>query len=171
MEFVFLVFTGLPGESYRRQLMSLLLCLCEVFQVLINSLVCWFCAGALGLVLFQIETVAHTFVHEFSSLSFRSITGEKVMQQSIVGMRLGGLWKRLKPFTANTYVFLVQFSSKTSPKKQQSRPKLLLLRAVLDIWICEQLELKQEVIWCPISRWKALCRRLHKMTSWGQRMG
>ena len=32
----------MPGESYRRQLRSLLLCLCEGFRALINSLVCWF---------------------------------------------------------------------------------------------------------------------------------
>ena len=31
----------MPGESYRRRLRSLLLCLCWVFRALINSLVCW----------------------------------------------------------------------------------------------------------------------------------
>ena len=31
-----------PGESYRRKLRSLLLCLCDVFRALINSLVCFF---------------------------------------------------------------------------------------------------------------------------------
>ena len=54
VEFMYLVFTRMPGESYRRQLRSLLLCLCDVFRALINSLVCWFCRSALGLVLFQI---------------------------------------------------------------------------------------------------------------------
>ena len=39
--------------SYRRQLRSMLLYLCYVFPALINSLVCWFCKRALGLVLFQ----------------------------------------------------------------------------------------------------------------------
>ena len=34
-----LVCTCMPGESYHRQLSSLLLCLCDVFQVVINSLV------------------------------------------------------------------------------------------------------------------------------------
>ena len=44
----------MPGESYRTRLRSLLLCLCDVFRALINSLVCWFCTSALrGLVLFQ----------------------------------------------------------------------------------------------------------------------
>ena len=38
------------GDSVR----SLLLCLCDVFRMLINSLICWFCTSALGLVLFQI---------------------------------------------------------------------------------------------------------------------
>ena len=45
-------YTPMPGESYRRQLGPLLLCLC-VFGVLINSLGCWFCTKDLGLVLFQ----------------------------------------------------------------------------------------------------------------------
>ena len=45
----------MPGESYRRRLRSLLLYLCYVFRALINSLVCWFCTSALGLVLFQIN--------------------------------------------------------------------------------------------------------------------
>jgi len=32
----------MPGVSYRRRLGSLLMCLCDVFRALINSLVCWF---------------------------------------------------------------------------------------------------------------------------------
>ena len=36
---MYLVFTRMPGESYRRRLGSLLLCLCDVFRALINSLV------------------------------------------------------------------------------------------------------------------------------------
>ena len=54
VEFMYLVFTRMPGESYCRRLRSLLLCLCDVFRMLINSLICWFCTSALGLVLFQI---------------------------------------------------------------------------------------------------------------------
>ena len=42
VEFMYLVFTRMPGQSYRRRLRSLLLCLCYVFRALINSLVCWF---------------------------------------------------------------------------------------------------------------------------------
>lgn len=41
VEFKFLVFTRMPGESYYRQPRSLLLCVGDIFQVLINSLVCW----------------------------------------------------------------------------------------------------------------------------------
>ena len=41
VEFTYLVFTRMPGESYCRWLRSLLLCLCDVFQALNNSLVCW----------------------------------------------------------------------------------------------------------------------------------
>ena len=52
---MYLVFTRMPGESYRRRLRSLLLYLCYVFRALINSLVCWFYTSALGLVLFQIR--------------------------------------------------------------------------------------------------------------------
>ena len=39
---MYLVFTHMPGESDRRHDRSLLLCLCDVFQVLISSLVCCF---------------------------------------------------------------------------------------------------------------------------------
>ena len=55
VEFMYLVFTRMPGESYHRRLKSLLLYLCYVFRALINSLECWFCTSALGLVLFQIS--------------------------------------------------------------------------------------------------------------------
>ena len=41
VEFMYLVLTRMPGESYRRRLRSLLLWLCEVPRALINSLVCW----------------------------------------------------------------------------------------------------------------------------------
>ena len=44
VEFMYLVFTCMPGEIYCRQLRSLL-CLHDAFQVLINSLVCSFCTG------------------------------------------------------------------------------------------------------------------------------
>ena len=39
VELMYLVFTGKPGESYRRRLRSLFY-LCYVFGALINSLVC-----------------------------------------------------------------------------------------------------------------------------------
>jgi len=45
MEFIYLVFTPMPGKSYCRRLRSLLLYLCYVFWALINSLVCWFCTS------------------------------------------------------------------------------------------------------------------------------
>ena len=41
MEFMYLVFTRKPGESYSRWLRSLLFYLCYVFRALINSLGCW----------------------------------------------------------------------------------------------------------------------------------
>ena len=40
VEFMYLVFTHMPGESYRRRLRSLLLYLCYLFRVPVNSLVC-----------------------------------------------------------------------------------------------------------------------------------
>ena len=49
----------MPGESCRRRLRYLLLCLCDVFRALINSLVCWFCTGALAFVPFQILIFSH----------------------------------------------------------------------------------------------------------------
>ena len=42
VEFMCLVFTRVPGESYRRRLGSLLLCPCDDFRALINSLVCYY---------------------------------------------------------------------------------------------------------------------------------
>ena len=39
VEFMYIVFTRMPGDIYCR---SLLLCLCDVFRALINSLVCGF---------------------------------------------------------------------------------------------------------------------------------
>ena len=36
VEFMYFLFTRMPGESYRRRLRSLLLCLCGVFRALIN---------------------------------------------------------------------------------------------------------------------------------------
>ena len=39
VEFMYLVFTRIPGESYRRRLRSMLLYLCYVFRALINSFV------------------------------------------------------------------------------------------------------------------------------------
>ena len=39
---MYLVFTCMPGESYHKQLRSLLLYLCYVCQVLIKPLMCWF---------------------------------------------------------------------------------------------------------------------------------
>ena len=40
VELMHLVFTRMPGESYRRRLKSLLLYLCYVFRALVISLVC-----------------------------------------------------------------------------------------------------------------------------------
>ena len=41
VEFTYLVFVRMSGESYRRRLRSLLLCLCDIFRALMSSIVCW----------------------------------------------------------------------------------------------------------------------------------
>ena len=41
VEFMPFVFTRVSGESYHWQLRSFLLRLCDIFRVLVNSLVCW----------------------------------------------------------------------------------------------------------------------------------
>ena len=50
---MYLVFTRMPGESYRRQLSSCPCCLCDVFLAIMNSLRCSFSASTMGLVLFS----------------------------------------------------------------------------------------------------------------------
>ena len=59
-----LYFTCMPGESYCRWLQSLLLCLCDLFWVLIHSFVCQFCTSAVGLVLFKVTTFIQPDKHE-----------------------------------------------------------------------------------------------------------
>ena len=47
VQFMYLVFTRMPGECHRMRLSSLLLYWCYVFRVLINSLgVCWQCMNS-----------------------------------------------------------------------------------------------------------------------------
>ena len=50
------IFSRMPGESFRRRLTSLLLCLCDIFRALSNSCIGFFSTGALDLVLFQTVT-------------------------------------------------------------------------------------------------------------------
>ena len=45
VEFMYLAFTRMPGESYLRRLRPLLVYLCYVFRALITSLVCRLCKG------------------------------------------------------------------------------------------------------------------------------
>ena len=58
VEFLYLVFTRKPGESYCRQLTSFLLCSCDVFRAPVDSL-CLLIVHRfwLGLVLLQIMAV------------------------------------------------------------------------------------------------------------------
>ena len=70
VEFMYLVFTRIPGESYRWWLGSLLLHLCDVFRVLINSLVCWFRSININQLLTDVPLV------EFMYLVFIRMPGE-----------------------------------------------------------------------------------------------
>ena len=79
----------MPGESYGRWFRSLLLHLCDVFQVLITPL-CWFYVSALGLILFQVILHKH-----FDKLTFTYITG----------------------FQANVYSFVVKLAFKCHSMK------------------------------------------------------
>ena len=68
VEFTYLVFTRMLGESYRRRLRSLLLCLCGLFRALINSLVgCFSCS-----LLFEHfnQVLFYFFLYLSSSTSF-----------------------------------------------------------------------------------------------------
>ena len=49
VEFMYVVFTRMPGETPHRRPLRSLLCLCDVFRVLINSLcvVCWYSGPSL----------------------------------------------------------------------------------------------------------------------------
>ena len=66
---LYLPFTRMPGESCCRRLRFLLLCLCDVFWALINSLVCWFAACPVP----RLETFTRTngpvTIHNHSRLS------------------------------------------------------------------------------------------------------
>ena len=78
------VFTRMPGESYRRRLGSLLLCLCDVSRalVLINSLMCWFCTSVLGLVLFEILAFESEYVCSAPPTRIESLRRAKSVQLS-----------------------------------------------------------------------------------------
>ena len=55
---MYLVFTRMPGESYRRRLRSLLLYLWYVFRALINSIVCWFYLLIIIVIMSSCESVS-----------------------------------------------------------------------------------------------------------------
>ena len=88
---MYLVFTCMPGESYHRQLRSLLLYLYYVPWVLINSLVCWFCIISIMLsfhvlsyhilqifilILILSKGFFDFFTYMATSLSYPDISGE-----------------------------------------------------------------------------------------------
>ena len=82
---MYLVSTRMPGESYRRRLRSLLLCLCDVFRALINSLVCWFRTSTLGLVLFQIVQIyLHDWVTYCAGVVHCAVTTELLYPITVI---------------------------------------------------------------------------------------
>ena len=62
---MYLVITRMPGESYRTRLGSLLLYLCYVVWALINTLMCWFCTSALGLLFPRLGALTVVFFFFF----------------------------------------------------------------------------------------------------------
>ena len=68
MEFMYLVFTRMPGESY-------------VFRALINSLVCWFCTSALGLFLFQFYDNNNGYLERLTHTHARTHTQSRISGQ------------------------------------------------------------------------------------------
>ena len=63
VEFMYLVFTRMPGESYRRLLRSLLLYLCYVFRVLTPLLIKHTHTHSLSLSLTHTYTYTHTYIY------------------------------------------------------------------------------------------------------------
>ena len=59
VEFMYLLLTRMPGGSFWRWLGSLL-CLCDVFWALINSLVCWLSSNeSCGMVWIKLQTLVY----------------------------------------------------------------------------------------------------------------
>ena len=73
----------------------------------------------------------------------------------------------LNPFTANNYAFGAQFPSMNGLKSRLSCPKLLLLRTLFYVGICKKLELKQEVVQEPVSRWREHRQSCHDVLKAG----
>ena len=67
VEFMYLVFTRMPGKSYCRRLRYLLLCLCDILRTLINFLVCSFCNQA-SVFTFHLTTLQLTEGSHFVSM-------------------------------------------------------------------------------------------------------
>ena len=70
LEFMYLVFTCIPGESNQRQLGSLSLCLCVISWALINSLVCWSCSGSWNAIDINIYIYTHNHISAMISKMF-----------------------------------------------------------------------------------------------------
>ena len=68
-----LLFTSMPGESYTK--VTKVFVVSDVFWAPINSLVCWFCAGTLHLILFKSVTIfSHANMIMF--ICFHIVSGE-----------------------------------------------------------------------------------------------
>ena len=60
VEFIYLVFTRMPGEGYRRRFGSLLLSTCDVIRALINSL-CFLALCVVVVIVMVIQPQAFVF--------------------------------------------------------------------------------------------------------------
>ena len=106
VEFMYLLFTRMPGESCRRRFRSLSLYSCDVIRVLITSLVCWFriaiakfvCFGffvCFGLVLFPTSFDISKTGFSLRCYAFsRTTTGENTIQNFKVRNGVGSLIRK-----------------------------------------------------------------------------
>ena len=84
------MFTRIPDESYRRRL-GFSLCLCEVFRVLINCLVCWFCTSALEAVCFRAAVKAEVLSQD-DPFGLKDATHKQLFTSFTNKPKLRGSW-------------------------------------------------------------------------------
>ena len=109
VEFMYLVFTRMPGESYRRQLRSLLLYLFRVFRALINSLVCWFRSLEGRLLVFSVLQLCKKYTRLRVQAHTHTHTRECAQRERVAGRHWSAALNFFKHFIALRDLF-VHFS-------------------------------------------------------------